>query len=107
VFAPPVGFDGDVAVGSQDGWIYIINPETRDFEAYTVDSKTYEPVKAPDEPKNNPVPVFAPMVADEARGILYFHAQGNGNNQPPRLYALALAAGSAEVLWSIRTDNVK
>ena len=81
VYAPPVSFDGMVVVGSQDGWIYIINPETRDFEAYAVDSKTYEPVKAPEKPKNNPVPDLCPDVCRRGQRHTVFPRSGNGNNQ--------------------------
>jgi outer membrane protein assembly factor BamB len=107
VYAPPVSLGGKVIVGSQDGWIYVINPDIREFDAYAVDSKTYEAFKAPEEPKNKPAPIFAPMFADQATGMLYFHAQGNKNDPPHRLYALAISPSSAEVRWSYRTDNVK
>ena len=107
VFSPPVTFEGKVVVGSQDGWIYLIDPDTRAFDAYAVDSKTYEPVKAPDKPQSGPAPIFAPMFADEATSTLYFHAQGNSSDPPHVLYALRLSAGSAEVVWHQRTDNVK
>jgi outer membrane protein assembly factor BamB len=101
VYAPPVSLGGMVIAGSQDGSIYIIDPGTRDFEAYAIDSKTYEPVKAPEKPKSNPAPILAPMFADEASGTLYFHAQDGYHV----LYAFKLS--TTEILWHFRTDKIK
>jgi len=101
VYAPPVVLGGLVIVGSQDGMIYLIDPDTTDYEAYAFDSKTYEPFKAPEEPKNKPAPIFASMFADEASGILYFHAQDGYHT----VYAFELS--TRQVLWHFRTDKIK
>jgi len=101
VYAPPVSLGGMVIVGSQDGSIYIIDPNTREFEAYAIDSKSYAPFKAPEKPKSNPAPILAPMFADEASGTLYFHAQDGYHV----LYAFKLS--TREILWHFRTDKIK
>jgi outer membrane protein assembly factor BamB len=103
VYAPPVVVDGLVIVGSQDGKIYAIKPDTKDFTAYAIDAKTEEVVQSPEKPKNKLGPILAPLYADPTSGIVYFHAQ-NGTHT---IYALRLSADSAEVLWSFRTDKIK
>jgi outer membrane protein assembly factor BamB len=105
VYAPPVVVDGLVVVGSQDGKIYAITPDTKDFTAYAVDAKTEEVVQSPEKPNNPLPPILAPLYPDTANGIVYFHAQGLTG--PETLYALRLSANSAEVLWSFRTDVIK
>ena len=101
VYAPPVVLDELIVVGSQDGMIYLINPDTMQFNAYGIDSKTHEPFEAPEKPKNKPAPIFASMFADEASGILYFHAQDGSHV----LYAFELSTKT--VLWYFRTDKIK
>jgi outer membrane protein assembly factor BamB len=102
VHAPPIAFpaEGLIVVGSQDGKIYVINAESKDVSAYAVDAKTEEVVKSPEKPKNPLPPIFAPLHADTANGIVYFHAQ-NGSHT---LYAFKLS--TTEVLWSFRTDKI-
>jgi eukaryotic-like serine/threonine-protein kinase len=100
VYSPPVALNGVVAVGSQDGKIYAINPDTWDVTVYAIDAKTDEVVEAPDKPKNPLAPILAPMFADQANGVLYFHAQDGTHT----LYAFKLS--TKEVLWSFRTDKI-
>jgi len=101
VYAPPVSVDGLVVVGSQDGTIYVVDAESKDVSAYTIDAKTEDLVKLPDKPKKPLSPIFAPLYIDPARGIVYFHSQ-NGTHT---LYAFELS--TKEILWSFRTDVIK
>jgi outer membrane protein assembly factor BamB len=101
VYAPPVSVDGLVVVGSQDGRIYVIDAEAKDFTAYAIDPKTDEVVQAPEKPKNKPAPILAPLYADPTNGIVYFHAQDGTHT----LYAFELS--TKEVLWKFRTDVIK
>lgn len=100
VYAPPIMVKGLVTVGSGDGMLYLINPDTREFEAYAIDPKEHVAVKAPEKPKNSPAPILASMFADGANGVVYLHAQ-DGNHI---LYAFELS--SKEVLWYYRTDKI-
>jgi outer membrane protein assembly factor BamB len=102
VYAPPVVFptEGLVVVGSQDGKLYLIATQTKEVSAYAVDAKTGYVSKSPDKPKNRPAPILAPMSADQANGILYYHAQDGAHT----LYAFELS--TTEVLWSFRTDKI-
>jgi outer membrane protein assembly factor BamB len=97
VYAPPVLLNGMVVVGSQDGKIYAVNAATKDVAA-----KTEEVVSPPDKPKDPLPPILAPMFADQANSLLYFHAQDGTHT----LYCLRLSTNSAEVVWSFRTDKI-
>lgn len=100
VYAPPVMLGDLVIVGSADGMLYLINPGTREFEAYAIDSKQHVAVRAPQKPDKKPAPILAPMHSDESSGILYLHAQ-DGNHT---LYAFELS--TRQVLWHYRTDKI-
>jgi outer membrane protein assembly factor BamB len=105
VYAPPVVMpvEGLVVVGSQDGNIYAINAATKDVTVYAVDAKTDEVFVSPDKAKKPLSPILAPLYPDSENGIVYFHAQDGTHT----IYALRVAAHSAEVLWSFRTDVIK
>jgi outer membrane protein assembly factor BamB len=82
---PPVLMDdlGIILVGSEDGNIYAIDPET----------ETSRVLLALDSP------VLAPMSADQERGVIYVHAQDGAHT----LYALDVEAG--KILGSYLTSS--
>jgi outer membrane protein assembly factor BamB len=100
IHSPPVELSGVVLVGSQDGKLYAIDPGTWDLAVYAIDAETSDVLEAPEKPKNALAPILAPMFAEKATGVLYFHAQ-DGNHT---LYAFSLS--TKEVLWSFRTDKI-
>ena len=109
VYAPPVLLGNRIIVGSQDGRVYAIDPETRDWTAYTIEGNTdsstpevyvsqnTEPLKEPTKPIP---PIFAPLYPGSDNDTVYFHAQ-DGTHM---LYALRLS--TSEVVWSFRTDKI-
>ena len=109
VYAPPVLLGDRIIVGSQDGRVYAIDPETRDWTAYTIEGNTdsstpevyvsqnTEPLKEPTKPIP---PIFAPLYPGSDNDTVYFHAQ-DGTHM---LYALRLS--TSEVVWSFRTDKI-
>ena len=109
VYAPPVLLGNRIIVGSQDGRVYAIDPETRDWTAYTIegntDSSTPEVYVSQDtellkEPTKPIPPIFAPLYPGSDNDTVYFHAQ-DGTHM---LYALRLS--TSEVVWSFRTDKI-
>ncbi|MCX5991206.1 MAG: PQQ-binding-like beta-propeller repeat protein [Chloroflexi bacterium] len=109
VYAPPVLLGDRIIVGSQDGRVYAIDPETRDWTAYTIegdtDSSTPDVYVSQDtellkEAKKPLAPIFAPLYAGSDNDTVYFHAQDGTHT----LYALALS--TEEVVWSFRTDKI-
>ena len=109
VYAPPVLLGDRIIVGSQDGRVYAINPETREWTAYTIEgdtdsstpevyvSQNTEPLKEPRKPIG---PIFAPLYPGSDNDTVYFHAQDGTHT----LYALRLS--TSEVVWSFRTDKL-
>lgn len=100
VYAPPILLGDLIVVGSQDGRIYAINPETRDVAVYAIDAKTLEVLQPPDVPKEPIPPIFAPLYPGSDNDTVYFHAQDGTHT----LYALKLS--TREVLWTFRTDKI-
>jgi outer membrane protein assembly factor BamB len=92
ICTPPVLVGGSIIIGSEDGNIYILNPENLNDKdsKKVIDLKTSETVKAP---------ILAPLYPDYEKGIVYVHAQDGVH----RLYAIRVADGHQ--LWTYETSG--
>ena len=76
-----------ILVGSEDGNVYAIDPQTMSSKALPFDFGA---------------PILAPMYADQEKGILFFHAQDGTHT----LYALKIEAiDKIEKLWEYQTGK--
>jgi len=76
-----------ILVGSEDGNVYAIDPQTMSSRALSFDFGA---------------PILAPMYADQEKGILFFHAQDGTHT----LYALKIEAiDKVEKLWEYQTGK--
>jgi len=82
VRTPPVLVKGKIIVGSEDGNIYTIDPETKD-------STTLRSLETP---------ILAPIFADADNGVIYVHAQDGTHI----LYAINVETG--DEIWHFNTD---
>ena len=91
IMTPPIEVNGQIIIGSEDGWIYAIDPT----------NKTSKKLG-----ENREAPIFAPIVpgsitvtvGDDPIDVIYVHAQ-NGSH---KLYAINTETGS--VVWDYKTS---
>lgn len=92
VSTPPIVVQEKIVFGSQDGYIYVIDPQKDNF-IVPIDPKVGS------DPEVVRPPVLAPLWSDNVEGIVYAHGQ-NGEHL---LYAIKVE--TRELLWSYKTSE--